>query len=147
MEATEISGATTLLRSRLGTLYAMAGELAKKHLEYVMAENKSRTWEEKSVLFCRARARDNAVTATWLEIKWYGSKALATRRMVQRGITKPKSGYGYRLEVLLKLAQPWEADMVREAERELTTIRREAQFVAKAIGLLNKASKTKGDKE
>ena len=147
MEIDELGSAIGILRGRLGNLYARASELSKKHLEYVMAENKNRTWEEKSVLFSRARTRDNSITATWLEIRWYGSKALKTRRMVQRVIVKPKSGYGYKLEVLLKLTRHWEADMVREVERELTTIRREAQFVAKAIGLLNKASKTKGESE
>ncbi len=132
-----VQAALECLRNRMNELYEIAGCLGKKHLDFVIAENKNRTWEEKSVLFAQARARDNALTVTWHEVHWYGSKELKTRRMEKRVITKPKTKYGYNMDTLLKHAKPWELELVSEVEQQLIPLRREAAFIAKAIGQLN----------
>jgi hypothetical protein len=133
-----ITDAIVLLRARMAELYEAAEQLGKQHFDYVMAENKNKTWEGKSVLFLKARTRDNTMTATWHEVRWYGSKALNTRRMVKKVIIKPKNQHSYTMTTLLKQAQPWEGDMVREIELELFVLRREAYFIGKALGHLNR---------
>lgn len=86
----------------------------------------------------------NTLTVIWYEVHWYGSKAAKTRRMTKKIVRKPKDKHGYNLEALLKLAQPWEAGMVRDIEQELLPIRREATFIGKAIGQLNLIIRSEG---
>lgn len=133
-----IQSAIDSLRQRLGELYALAENLGKQHFDFVMAENKRRTWEEKSILFVKPRLRDNTLAVTWYEVHWYGSKVLKTRRMTKKVIIKPKTKYGYTMETLLKQARPWEVDTVSHVELAFIPIRREAAFIAKAIGQINR---------
>ena len=142
--ATEVRGSINLLRVRLETLETKATGLGKRHFDFVMAENKARAWEHKSVLYAQARMRDNTLSVIWYEVHWYGSKAAKTRRMTKKLIRKPKVKHGYNLDALLKLAQPWEVDRVRDIEQELLPIRREATFIGKAIGQLNHIIKSEG---
>ena len=137
----EITDAIVLLRARMVEIYEAAEKLGKQHFDFVMAENKNQTWEGKSILFLKARTRDNAMTATWHEVRWYGSKALNTRRMVKKVIIKPKNQHGYNMTSLLKQAQPWEENMVRDIELKLFILRREASFIGKALGHLNHLAK------
>ncbi len=132
-----IQTALESLRQRLDELCTLADNLGQQHFDFVMAENKRRTWEEKSILYVTPRLRDNTLTVTWYEVHWYGSKELKTRRMTKKVIVKPKAKYGYTMETLLKRAQSWEADMVSDVELALIPIRREASFIAKALGQLN----------
>lgn len=132
-----IQEALVSLRQRLDELCTLADNLGQQHFDLVMAENKRRTWKEKSILFVTPRLRDNTLTVTWYEVHWYGSKELKTRRMTKKVIIKPKSKYGYTMDTLLKQAQRWEAEMVSDVELALIPIRREAAFIAKAIGQLN----------
>lgn len=125
------------LRLRLGDLMRMAESLCDQHFEFVMAENKRRTWAERSILYAKPRARDNTLTITWFEIRWYGANAAKTRRMDKKVIIKPKNKHGYNRDTLLKRAQYWEVDMVTRIEEELIPIRKEVSFIAKAIGQLN----------
>ena len=64
--------------------------------------------------------------------------------MTKKLIRKPKDKHGYNPDALLKLAQPWEVDMVRDTEHDLCGIRREATFIGKAIGQLNHIIKSEG---
>ena len=144
MDEMEVGDAISLLRARLEALETKAADLCKQHFDFVMAENKARAWEQKSVLYAQARMRDNTVTVIWYEVHWYGSKAAKTRRMTKKLIRKPKLKHGYNLDALLKLAQPWEVDMVRNIEQELLPIRREATLIGKAIGPLNHIIKREG---
>ncbi|MDP3609148.1 MAG: conjugative transfer protein MobI(A/C) [Methylophilus sp.] len=137
MDEMEVGDAISLLRVRLEALETKAAYLCKQHFDFVMAENKARAWEQKSVLYAQARMRDNTLSVIWYEVHWYGSKAAKSRRMTKKLIRKPKGKHGYNLDALLKLAQLWEVDMVRDAEHELCRIRREATFIGKAIGQLN----------
>ena len=141
MEGNEVGDSVELLRGRLSRYHTLADELAQKHFKFIMGENNKRSWDEKSILFCTARIRDNTVNVIWQEVHWYGSKALNTRRMRKRSITKRRGGYGYTPSVLSKLAKTWEVELVLETERQLTEIRREVFFIAKAIGSLNKLLK------
>lgn len=142
--ATEVRGSINLLRIRLETLETKATGLGKRHFDFVMAENKVQSWGCKSVLYAQARMRDNTLSVIWYEVHWYGSKAAKTRRMTKKIVRKPKDKHGYNLEALLKLAQPWEAGMVRDIEQELLPIRREATFIGKAIGQLNLIIRSEG---
>jgi len=144
MDEMEVVDAIRLLRVRLAALETKAADLCKQHFDFAMAENKTRAWEHKSVLYAQARMRDNTLSVAWYEVRWYGSKAAKTRRMTKKLIRKPKDKHGYNLDALLKLAQPWEADRVRDIEQELLPIRREATFIGKAIGQLNHISKSEG---
>jgi len=132
-----IQTALDSLRQRQDELFTLAENLGRQHFDFVMAENKRRTWEEKSILYVTPRLRDNTLTVTWYEVHWYGSKELQTRRMTKKVIVKPKTKYGYTMETLLKRAQPWEEDMVSDVELALIPIRREASFIAKALGQIN----------
>ena len=144
----EILGdAIALLRHRLSELHAEANELTLRHLDFAMAENKKKAWAQKSVLFVQVRLRDNSLAVTWHEVHWYGSKAAKTRRMTKRVITKPKNNYGYSANVLLKIAQAWEADLVVEIEQALFPLRREAFFIGKAIGQLNHIHRRSNDEK
>jgi hypothetical protein len=133
----EVGDAISILRVRLEVLETKAADLCKQHFDFAMAENKARAWEYKSVLYAQARMRDNTLGVAWYEVHWYGSKAAKTRRMTKKLIRKSKGKHGYNLDALLKLAQPWEVDMVRDTEQELCSIRREATFIGKAIDQLN----------
>jgi len=125
------------LRFRLAELMNLAEALCQQHFEFVMAENKRRKWQERSILYVRPRARDNTLAISWFEIHWYGANLSKTRRMEKKVIIKPKNKHGYNMDTLLKRAQHWEVDMVSNVEAELIPIRREASFIAKAIGQLN----------
>lgn len=144
MDEMEVGDAISLLRARLEALETKAADFCKQHFDFVMAENKARAWEQKSALYAQARMRDNTLGVAWYEVHWYGSKAAKTRRMTKRLIRKPKLKHGYNLDALLKLAQLWEADMVRNIEQELLPIRREATLIGKAIGPLNHIIKREG---
>ena len=142
--AMEIRDSINLLRDRLDALEKKSAGLGQRHLDFVMAENNGKAWEHKSVLHMYTRMRDNTLSAFWYEVHWYGSKAAKTRRMTNKYIRKPKDKHGYNLDALLKLAQPWEVDMVRDIEHELLRIRREATFIGKAIGQLNHIIRSEG---
>ena len=141
LELTYIKAAEDNLRKRLDELFAMAEDRCKHHLEFVLAQNRTRTWAEHSVLCVNPRLRENKLAVTWYVVKWYGSKAQKTRRMVKKVIVKPKNKYGYNLETLRKIAQPWEWDWVETVEKEVTPLRREAEFIAPCLGKLNKILK------
>jgi hypothetical protein len=124
------------LESMEGVLVALgeaAEALCKRHLDYIMSENKSRDWSNKSSLYAQTRIRGYGLTATWYEVKWYGKKATKTRRMVKTLIRKPANGYSYTLATLAKYTQPWEEDMVREVEAGLSEIRRKAYILSKVF--------------
>lgn len=132
-----IEEALDSLRLRLGDLLNNAEALCQQHFEFVMTENKRKTWGERSILYSRPRARDNTLAINWFEVRWYGSNASKTRRMEKKVIIKPKTKHGYNMDTLLKRAQYWEVEMVINVEEALIPIRREASFIAKAIGQLN----------
>ena len=135
--AVKVRDSINHLRSMLDDLEAEATDLVQRHRDFVMAENNGKAWAHKSVLHVQARMRDNTLSALWYEIHWYGSKAAKTRRMTRKSIRKPKDKHAYNMDVLLKLAQPWEMDLVRDTEQSLSHIRREATHIGKAIGQLN----------
>lgn len=146
------------IHSGIEALNDKAERICKKHFDFVMGENRRKGWDDKSILYAKPRVRDNTLTITWHEVRWYGSLAAKTRRMEKKVIIKPKRGHGYNMKTLLKKAQPWEAEMVSEVEQALIPIRREVYFLSKAITYLNmltkedrdngeKASKTKGESE
>ena len=114
-----------------------ATELCQQHFNLVMAGNKQKSWNDKSVLFVQTRIRGNSLTANWYEIRWYGSKSAKTRRMTKRLIPKQKGSYGYNLAVLGKLAQHWEMDVIEAIEPKLSEIRRRVYLVNKAVTSLN----------
>ncbi len=136
-----INDALGYLQARMGVLNDMAENLCKQHFDFVMAENKKKTWAEKSVLYAQPRARDNTLAVAWFVVRWYGSRAANTRRMQKKVIIKPKNKHGYTIATLVNKAQYWEADMVSDVEQELIPIRREAALLAKAIGQLNQIIK------
>lgn len=132
-----VEDALDSLRFRLGDLLRNAETLCDQHFEFVMAQNKRRTWAERSILYARPRARDNTFAINWFEVHWYGANSSKTRRMEKKVIIKPKNKHGYNKETLLKRAQYWEVDMVTHIEEEFIPIRKEVSFIAKAIGQLN----------
>lgn len=132
-----VEDALDSLRFRLGELLRNAEALCDHHFEFVMAQNKRRTWAERSILYVRPRARDNTFAINWFEVHWYGANSSKTRRMEKKVIIKPKNKHGYNMDTLLKRAQYWEVDMVTHIEEELMPIRKEVSFIAKAIGQLN----------
>jgi len=134
-----VQSAVDELYFRMAELQFFAEEACKQHFEFVMAENMRRTWAERSILYARPRARDNTLAINWFEVRWYGANASKTRRMEKKAIIKPKNKHGYNMGTLLKRAQYWEVDMVRSVEEALIPIRREASFIAKAIGQLHYA--------
>lgn len=137
-----VEDALDSLRFRLGDLLSKADTLCDQHFEFVMAQNKRRTWAERSILYARPRARDNTIAINWFEVRWYGANSSKTRRMEKKVIVKPKNQHGYNMETLLKRAQYWEVDMVTHIEEELIPIRKEVSFIAKAIGQLNHIENT-----
>jgi hypothetical protein len=114
-----------------------ATELCQQHFNLVMDGNKQKSWNDKSVLFVQTRIRGYSLTVNWYEIRWYGSKSAKTRRMTKRLIPKQKSGYGYNLAVLGKLAQPWEMGVIEAIEPKLSEIRRRVYLINKAITSIN----------
>ena len=133
------------LRARLGELNATAESLCQKHFDFVMAENKKKDWDDKSVLFVQSRLRDNTMSVTWYVVRWYGSKAMKTRRMVKKVIVKPRIKYSYNMETMRNKSQPWEFEMVQETEQAVMPIRREVWFISKVLTSLNKISKNGGE--
>lgn len=130
--------AMKILMATMNGLGSDAEQLCQRHFNFVMAENKSRDWDNKSALYAQTRLRGYGLTANWYEVKWYGKKATKTRRMVKTLIRKPVNGHSYTTATLAKYIQPWEADMVREVEAELTEIRRKASALSKALLYLKK---------
>lgn len=137
--------AMTILLEKLHKLGSDAELLCKRHLEYVMAENKSRDWDNKSTLYAQTRMRGYGLTVNWYEVKWYGSKATKTRRMVKTLIRKPAKGHSYTPATLIKHTQPWEDDMVREVEAGLTDIRRKVSVLSKALLSLNQLERLESE--
>jgi len=125
------------LRNHIDELGAKATELCQQHFDLVMAENKLKSWNDKSVLFVQTRVRGNSLTANWYVIGWYGSKTAKTRRMTKRLIAKQKGDHGYNMAVLRKLSKHWEMDMIESIEPKLSEIRRRVFLVNKAIISLN----------
>ena len=125
------------LRNHIEELGVKATELCQQHFDRVMAENKLKSWDDKSVLFVQTRVRGSSLTANWYVIGWYGSKTAKTRRMTKRLIAKQKGDYGYNMAVLRKLAKHWEMDMIESIEPKLSEIRRRVFLVNKAIISLN----------
>jgi len=136
-ETGKVEMAIQSLRNHVEELGVWATDMCQQHFDLVMAENKLKSWDDKSVLFVQTRMRGNSLTANWYEIGWYGSKKAKTRRMTKKLIVKQKGDYGYNMAVLLKLAQPWEIDMIQTIEPMLKEIRREVTLTSKAIVLLN----------
>lgn len=136
-----VTDAIVHLRNRLAELDSVAQKLCQCHLDLAITGNKKKNWDDKSVLYAQSRLRDNTLVITWYVVSWYGSKVLNTRRMVKKVIIKPKIKHGYTIASLLNKAQPWEADMVIEIEQAFIPLRREASFLAKAIGRLNQVIK------
>lgn len=142
-EKSGLDVAMDALEGEIKLLGESAELLCKRHLDYVMAQNKSRDWGSKSTLFAQTRMRGYGLTANWYEVRWYGSKITNTRRMTKRLIVRPKVGYSYTAATLAKQSQPWELDMVREVETEMVEIRRRAFFIAKALSSLNHLDRKK----
>lgn len=136
-EKSGVSIAMHSLNEELATLGERAEALCKHHLDYVMAANKKRDWDNKSTLYAQTRLRGYGLTANWYEVRWYGSKIAKTRRMSKKLIRKPKSGHSYSTATLANHSQPWEVDLVMEVENGLVEIRRRAFFISKALALLN----------
>lgn len=130
---TETTGVITALQNMLNGLGSAAEDLCKGHLEFVMAENKSKDWDNKSSLYVKPRMRGYGLTCNWYEVKWYGKNDAGTRRMSKKLIHKPKSSHSYTIAKLESHSQPWEVDMVREVEAGLAEIRRKAAIVSKAL--------------
>lgn len=144
----EKSGVTIAVDELFGELSVLgerAEAMCKRHLDYVMAENKSRDWDNKSTLFAQTRLRGYGLTANWYEVRWYGSKIAKTRRMTKKLIRKPKSGHSYSTVTLTHYSQPWEDEMVLEIESGLVEIRRRAFFISKALALLNHLEKQEAE--
>ncbi len=135
------------LRGRMDELFNMAEDIGKRHFDFVMAENKKRGWDEKSILFVKSRLRENTLAVTWYEVHWYGSKELKTRRMKKKVIVKPRHKYGYNMDTLFKQAQPWEVSMVSEVENDLIPLRREAVRLSVALAQLNQVLKAASSEE
>ncbi|MBA3022708.1 MAG: hypothetical protein FP821_02280 [Sideroxydans sp.] len=121
------------LQERVATYGKEAETLCNRHFEFVMAMNKRKGWDSKSKLYALTRVRGYGLTVNWYEVSWYGSKAQNNRRSVKKLITKPAKSYGYNFATLLKYAQPWEVDLVKEIETELAEIRRKVSVYSKAL--------------
>lgn len=129
----EMSTTTAIMEGWLNALGSDADALCKQHLVFVMTENKTKGWAEKSVLYAQTRVRGNSLSVVWYKVKWYGQKATGTRRMSKTLIRQPKHGHGYTIPRMTIHAQPWEMGMVIEVETELTKIRRKASALSKAL--------------
>lgn len=121
------------LQERVEAYGKEADTLCKSHFEFVMAKNKSKDWDSRSKLYAVTRVRGFGLTINWYEVNWYGSKARNTRRNVKKLVTKPAKSYGYNFATLLKYAQPWEIEMVKEIETKLAEIRRKVSVYSKAL--------------
>ena len=142
---TDTKAAMTNLLDNLQILGSDAELICKRHLEFVMAENKSRDWGMKSTLYAQTRIRGYGLTALWYEVRWYGKKATNTRRMVKTLIRKPARAYCYTPTVLAKHTQPWEEDMVREVEAALTEIRHKVSITSKAFVCLKQLERLENE--
>ena len=140
-EKPELDRALQALQDRLEVLGGKATELCQQHFDLITTENKVRAWEGKSVLFAQTRVRGFSLTTNWYEIRWYGSKAAKTRRMVKKLINRQRGEHGYNMAVLHKLSQPWESNIVETIEPQLKEIRREVWLISKAIVQLKLARK------
>ena len=101
-EKPELDRALQALQDRLEVLGGKATELCQQHFDLITTENKVRAWEGKSVLFAQTRVRGFSLTTNWYEIRWYGSKAAKTRRMVKKLINRQRGEHGYNMAVLHK---------------------------------------------
>ena len=140
-----VNTAMSALTGMLSEIGNEAEQLCKRHLDFVMTENRSRDWEGKSRLYAKCRTRGYGLTANWYEVKWYGKKATQTRRMVKTLIRKPAKGHSYTPATLAKYTQPWEEDVVREVEAGLTVIRRKVAIVSKALLMLNQLERLESE--
>jgi hypothetical protein len=129
----DTEAAMTILLGKLNKMGSDAEQLCQRHLNYIMAENKFRDWDNKSTLYAQTRIRGYGLTVNWYEVKWYGQKATKTRRMVKTLIRKPAKSHSYNPAIMAKHTQPWEEDMVREVEAGVTEIRRKVSALSKAL--------------
>ena len=119
-------------------LHMAAVAIVDEHWAQILEhENKARTWQDKSQLQLACHRKGNNIQIKWIGTKWYG-KAPA-RRSVRTNIARGAGELAYSMAKLREWTREWELPIVEETERKLTSIRRQAQHVVKAIMALRHA--------
>ena len=119
-------------------LHMAAVAIVDEHWAQILEhENKARTWQDKSQLQLACHRKGNNIQIKWIGTKWYGKAP--SRRSVRTNIARGAGELGYSMAKLREWTREWELPIVEETERKLTSIRRQAQHVVKAIMALRHA--------
>ena len=126
------------LEECIKALHMAAVAIVDEHWAQILEhENKARTWQDKSQLQLACHRKGNNIQIKWIGTKWYG-KAPA-RRSIRTNIARGAGELGYSMAKLREWTREWETPIVEDTERKLTSIRRQAQHVVKAIMALRHA--------
>ena len=126
------------LEECIKALHMNAVAIVDEHWAQILEhENKARSWQEKSQLQLACHRKGNNIQIKWIGTKWYGKAS--SRRSVRTNIARGAGELTYSMAKLREWTREWEAPIVEETERKLTSIRRQAQHVVKAIMALRHA--------
>lgn len=123
------------LEAYLEVIYERASDLTDEHWDHVYAyDQKMPDWRQRSRLLLRCRKAGNSLLIEWYEIRWMGHAG--KRKCLRCYISKPRGRPGYNIDKLIPLAREWEVARVKETEAKMTSIRREAGQVNRALTAL-----------
>lgn len=132
---------TTLeaLEACMFDLHRAASEAVFEHWEQIKAREKlSTSWEDRSNLSVAAHRKGNHIQAKWIGIKWYGKGG--ARRQLKVNIARSRVDLSYSMAKLSPWAREWEVPIVEETERKLTSIRKQAYHLVRAIMAVKNAA-------
>ena len=142
----DLEAAIAQQEGMIGDLHQAAQELQSRYSKDLYARNKGRPFTEQSGLWLLVRLRGNSLSLIWQETKWVGTKAKGTRQAFHENIRKPEGSHSYNMTRLMKVGQPWQADMISEIEAQLTRIRQETTFICKSLRYLRETLKVEEER-
>ncbi|AVO43572.1 conjugative transfer protein MobI(A/C) [Simplicispira suum] len=129
------------LEACMHDLHVTAAAVVDDHWQQIKdMEKQTQSWSDKSTLVLAAYRKGNHLQLKWIGTKWYGVKD--ARRQVKISIPRAKSELTYTMAKLRPWTKEWEAPIVEETERKITSIRKEAHFVVRSIMAIRNAALT-----
>lgn len=98
-------------------------------------------FDNRSQLELSVTRRGNNLQLKWEMVRWYGPKA--DRRRIRTPIRRDAETKCYNDSALKSVAREWEWPIVREAEMQLASIRRQAHHIVRAIMSLRNANQVR----
>lgn len=127
------------LEECMADLHASAAAVVYEHWEKIKAhEARTTGYEDRSNIGPAAHRQGNHIQAKWIAIKWYGKGA--ARKQVKVNIPRSRVELTYSMAKLAPYAKEWEIPIIQDTEKKLTSIRKQAHHVVRAIMAMKNAT-------